>query len=97
MDLFQLLQAVLSLCFVIGLLLLTLWAFKNCEKFSLRCKFIRGMKEKQRIKTIERHSLDSKNQIFLVQVDEVEHLLLISPYGNQTLQQTKIKGNNHNE
>lgn len=97
MNLFQLLQAILSLCFVIGLLLLTLWFFKNCEKFSLRCKFIRNIKDKQRIKTIEKHSLDSKSQVFLIQTDEVEHLLLISPYGNQILQQTKIKGTNHNE
>lgn len=92
MDLFQLLQAIISLCFVIGLLLLTLWAFKNCEKLSFRCKFIRNMQNKQRIKTIERHFLDSKNQIFLIQTEDTEHLLLISPYGNQILQQTKIKG-----
>ena len=97
MDLLQLLQAIISLCFVIGLLLLTLWAFKNCEKLSLRCKFIRNIKDKQRIKIIERHSLDSKSQIFLIQLNDTEHLLLISPYGNQVLQQTKIKETNHNE
>lgn len=97
MDLLQLLQAALSLCFVIGLLLLTLWFFKNCEKLSWRCKFIRNIKDRQRIKTIERHSLDSKTHIFLIQADNTEHLVLVGPYGNQILQQTKIKGSNHNE
>lgn len=39
----------------------------------------------KRIKVVERHMLDPRRQMVLVQVDETEHLLLLSPFGDRVL------------
>ena len=96
MNWLQILQAILALCFVIGLLLLTLWIFKNCERLSLHCKFIRNIKNKQRINIVEKLSLDSKNNLFLIAFDQTEYLLLVGINGNQIIQQNTL-GKTKNE
>ena len=85
MEWHQILQTILSLMFVIGLLLLSLWLFKICEQKGLKCKFAQSIKKGQRIKILEKKILDSKNQIVLLSCDEQEYLLVLTPSGHQLL------------
>ena len=97
MNWMQILQAILSLFFVIGILLITLWLFKYCEQKGLRCKMFNNLKTNKRIHIIEKHSIDIKNQIFLIQVDTTEYVVLITPNGNTVLQQNRLSDTKYNE
>lgn len=72
-----LLKAVLSLSFVLGLLLLTLWAMKYLEVNGGKCRLMRKLNGAKRIEVVETKRLDAKNTLFLVRRDNVEHLLVI--------------------
>lgn len=72
-----LLKAVLSLSFVLGLLLLTLWAMKYLEVNGSKCRFMRKLNEAKRIEIVETKRLDAKNTLVLVRRDNVEHLLVL--------------------
>ena len=88
MEWHQILHALLSLIFVIGLLFLSFWIFKFCEQKGLKSKFIKGLKAGQRIDVLEKKSIDSRNQIALIRVDKKEYLILLGSSGNLLLQTT---------
>ncbi len=81
----QIIQAVLSLIFVIGLLFLTLWLFKYCEAKGVKNKFIRNLKNGNRLNIIEFKRLDTKNALILFQCDSQEFLILLGTSGNTVL------------
>ena len=90
MEWHQIIQAVLALIFVIGLLLVTLWIFKYCEQQGNKCRLLRNLKSAQRLRIIEKKSLDTKNQIILIQADKVDYLLFISPNNTTILASNPI-------
>lgn len=77
MEWHSILQAVLSLVFVIGLLLLTLWLAKYCEAKGARCRLFRKFSDSNRLSIVETRRIDSKNTLALVKCDETEYLLLL--------------------
>ncbi len=88
MEWHDILQAVLSLIFVIGLLLLTLWVFKYCELKGLKCKLVKNLKAGQRLEVVEFRRLDSKNSVVLLRRDDREYLLLLGNNSSQLLDNT---------
>ncbi len=76
MELAHIFHAFLSLVFVIGLLLLTIFLFKYLEQKGLKSHFIKKLKSGSRINIIETKRLDAKNTIYLIQCDNKEYLLL---------------------
>lgn len=88
MEWHDILQAVLSLIFVIGLLLLTLWVFKYCELKGLKCKLVKNLKAVQRLEVVEFRRLDSKNSVVLLRRDDREYLLLLGNNSSQLLDNT---------
>lgn len=85
MEWYQILQALLSLIFVIGLLLASLWLFKFCEQKGFKCKLTQNLKKGQRIQILEKRILDSKNQIVLISCDNKEYLFILTVSGAQIL------------
>lgn len=71
------LKALLSLCFVLGLLLLTLWGIKYLEVHGSKCRLVRSLNQSKRIDVVESRRLDARNTLYLVRRDNVEHLLLV--------------------
>ncbi len=98
MEWHDILQAVLSLIFVIGLLLLTLWVFKYCELKGLKCKLVKNLKAGQRLEVVEFRRLDSKNSVVLLRRDNREYLLLLGNNSSQLLDNTpSITGRINND
>ncbi len=102
MDFMLLLKAILSLLFVLGLLLVTLWAIKYMEISSKSGKFFKKINIKNRLEIIEFKRIDSRNSLVLVRCDNKEHLLLIGPSSQiiETDIPTKSKekkGKNHDK
>ncbi len=93
MDWLNLLQAFVSLIFVIGLLLLTLWGVKFCQQKGFNCKLTKKLLGNQKITIIEKQSIDSKNQIVLLHHSNKEYLLLVGQNNNLILEKTSINGN----
>lgn len=85
MEWHNILQAVLSLMFVLGLLFLTLWLVKYCELKGLKCRFVKKLKDAQRLNISEIRRIDSKNTLMLLQCDDCEYLILQSPSSNLVL------------
>ncbi|MBE6459111.1 MAG: hypothetical protein E7010_04830 [Alphaproteobacteria bacterium] len=75
MEWMQIFQAVLSLMFVIGLLLLTVYFFKYCEQKGLKSRFVTKLKAGNRINVIENRRLDAKSSLILVECDNTEYLI----------------------
>lgn len=82
------LQAVLSLIFVIGLLLLTLWLIKYCELKSSQCRIFKKLSDSKKLDIIEIRRIDSKNSLALIKYDETEYLLLLGASNNILLKET---------
>lgn len=78
MEWMHIFQAVLSLIFVIGLLLLTVCFFKYCEQKGLKSRFVARLKTGSRINIIENRRLDAKSSLLLVECDDNEYLILNS-------------------
>lgn len=96
MEWHHILQAILSLIFVIGLLFLTLWVFKYLEQKGLRSKFIKTLKSGQRLEVLEKRALDSRTQVALIRADNAEYLILLGSGGNLLLDSHSVSGqNNH--
>lgn len=74
MDWHHVLQALLSLVFVIGLLLLTLWLFKYCQLKGGNCRWARQLKAGQRLNVVESRRLDNRNSVVLFKRDDQEFL-----------------------
>lgn len=77
MEWVLLLKALVSLLFVLGLMLLTLWVFKYLEMNSAKCRLFKKLSEKKRISLVELRRIDTKNSVVLVQCDDKEYLLLL--------------------
>ncbi len=91
MEWHQILHALLSLTFVIGLLFLTLWLFKFCEQKGLKCKFIKDLKAGQRIDIVEKKAIDSRNQIVLIRADKEEYLIILNSTGSLLLKTISLQ------
>lgn len=85
MEWHAILQAVLSLVFVIGLLFLTLWLMKYCELKGINCRLVKNLKSAQRLQIIETRRLDTKNTVVLLRCDNTEHLVLLGTSSNLVL------------
>lgn len=75
MGLMHIFQAVLSLMFVIGLLLLTVYFFKYCEQKGLKSRFAAKLRTGNRINIVENRRLDAKSSLLLIECDETEYLI----------------------
>jgi len=82
MELWEILRAILTLAFVLGLLLVTLWALKYCQVHFNTNKAFKNLKDKARIDVIERKKIDARNSIVLIKRDNVEHLVLLGQSNN---------------
>ena len=82
MDWHHVLQALLSLVFVIGLLLLTLWLFKYCQLKGGNCRWARQLKAGQRLNVVESRRLDNRNSVVLLKRDDQEFLILLGRNAN---------------
>ncbi len=92
MEWILIIKALLSLIFVIGLLFLTLWSFKTCQRHGAECRFFQKLQEDKRIKIVESHKLDMKNSLLIFQKDDSEFLLLLGSAQNLLLETKKISG-----
>ncbi len=97
MEWYQILQAVLSLVFVIGLLLLVLWTFKYCEQKGLKCKLVKKLRNGQRLAVLEKRNIDAKNQLVLVRIDNKEYALLVGGNSSLLLKTNLLSGNKNDE
>ena len=86
MELITILKAVLSLAFVIGLLLVTLWLIKYFQIKLQKHSLIRNLHKNNRLEIIENKKVDSKNALLLIRRDETEHLILLNPTQGQIIE-----------
>ena len=89
MDMGQIFQALLAFIFVLGLMFITLWLIKFCQTKGLNCRIGKCFGNDNRIKILERHRLDSKNSLALIEYDQEEFLLLLGSSSNQLLRQNR--------
>lgn len=75
MEWMHIFHAVISLMFVIGLLLLTVWFFKYCEQKGLKSRFVARLQTGNRINIVETRRLDAKSSLALVECDNTEYLI----------------------
>ena len=88
MEFGHILQALLSLVFVLGLVFIVLWFIKFCQ--SKGCAINLGPSNKiNHIKIIERKIIDSKTSVVLMECDSSEYLLLIG--NNNVLLHSSVK------
>lgn len=78
MEWIQIIQAILSLVFVLGLLFMTIWFFKYCEQKGLRTRFFNQLKSGSRINIVETRRIDARSSLVLVTCDNTQHLILNS-------------------
>ena len=78
----MILKAVLSLAFVLGLMLLALWALKYCQLRGAKSCFMRKLGEQQRLQVLEIRRLDARNMLVLFRKDADEHLVLLGASQN---------------
>ena len=90
MELIAILKAFLSLAFVVGLLLLTIWLMKYCQVKFQKNNLLRGLNKHNRLEVLEFKRLDAKNSLLLIRRDETEHLILLSPASSAVIE-TNIK------
>lgn len=95
MELGQLFTALLSLVFVLGLLLLTLWVIKLLQTKSYCLNLCGKIKKTRSINIVEQRRLDTKNQIILFEADNIRYLVLLSNDHPLLLNQTTLKGSKH--
>lgn len=97
MELALFFKAILSLAFVIGLLLLTLWMIKYCEVNGCKNRFMKQLQSVRRVEVVEQKRIDTRNSVVLIRRDNVEHLILLGATQNLILEQnikpTKVKTN----
>lgn len=77
MEWVSILQAFLSLVFVIGLLLLTLWLIKYCQLKGINCRMVRRLKNAQRLDVLEMRRLDARNTLLLFRCDDQEYVVML--------------------
>lgn len=74
----SILQAVMSLLFVLGLLILTLWLVKYCELKGIRCRFLQKLSSSRRTEILEITRIDSKNSIAIIRCEDQEYTLVLN-------------------
>ena len=79
------LKAVLALAFVLGLMLLTLWAVKYLEVRGVKNRFMRRLQNERRIDVVEVKRIDARNSLVLVRRDDSEYLLVLGSSQNLVL------------
>ena len=82
MEFSQIFQAVISLIFVLGLLLITLWFIKICQQKGINCCLKNKLKKNSQINILEQKRLDPKNSFVVAEYKDEEFLLLL---GNNNL------------
>ena len=90
MDFLMIVKAVLSLLFVIGLLLVTVWGMKYIQQNMHKNGLFKKIKHNPRIDVLETRRIDAKNSLVLIKRDEAEHLLLVS-HSQSLLIESNIK------
>ena len=96
MELALIIKAILSLIFVLGLLFITIWGLKYCELKSTKNKLFNKLRNQHRLEILENSRIDLRNNLVLVRRDNVEHLLLLSPSGNQLIESRTVNSFEHN-
>ena len=91
MNYVQILQTLLAFVFVLGLMFITLWIIKYCQQKGLNCRLTRCFSQNKRIKVLEHHRLDMKNSVVLLECDDNEFLLLLTPSSGNIINHTKKK------
>lgn len=91
MEWAMLIKAILALAFVIGLLLLTLWAVKYLEMRGLNCRFMQKLAAERRLDLVEIKRVDSRNSVALIRCDNKEYVLLLGQTANLVIDST-LKG-----
>ena len=91
MEGMMILKAMLSLAFVIGLMLLTLWAIKYCQLHGAKNRFMRKLGEQQRLQVLEIRRLDARNILVLFRRDDAEHLILLGTAQNLLIESVPHK------
>lgn len=91
MDWILLLKALLSLAFVLGLLLVSVWGLKYCQMKGKNCGWLKTLQVGQRLNIVEIKRIDSRNSLALIKKDDTEMLLLLNPNHNLLLETTDVK------
>lgn len=91
MDWMLLLNALLSLAFVLGLLLVSVWGLKYCQMKGKNCSWFKNLQVGQRLNVVEIKRIDSRNSLALVQKDNKELLLLLNPNQSLLLETSDVK------
>lgn len=78
MGYIQFFQALLALIFVLGLLLITLWAIKTCQQKGLSGKLGKCFKNGNKINLVDYRRIDAKNSAVVLNYDEEEFFILLS-------------------
>lgn len=91
MEVSSVVQALLSLIFVLGLMLLMLWGMKYLQLKSGRSRFLKKLQREERIIILERKRLDAKTILLLLRKDDKEYLLLAGVGGNVLLDSCTVK------
>lgn len=71
----MIIKAILSLLFVLGLLLVTIWLIKYMQMKTPQNKFFKKLQDQQRIEVLENKRIDAKNSIILIKKDNKEYML----------------------
>ncbi len=91
MEFTQIFQSIIAFIFVLGLLFTTLWLIKFCQQKGINCRLSKCFNDKNRIKIIELHRIDTKNTITLISCDKDEFFVLLGSSSNLILKQNKKK------
>ncbi|MDD4557208.1 MAG: hypothetical protein PHE89_07825 [Alphaproteobacteria bacterium] len=83
-------KSLFSLMFVLGLMLVCVWAIKYFQANVSKNSFLKKIKPKQRIKVLENKRIDIKNSVVLLEVDEVEYAVLLSPTNALVLNKSSV-------
>ncbi len=94
MDWAHIIQAFLSLIFVIGLLLLSLWSFKCLESKGIKSRFIKKLKADSRLNIIEYKRIDNKNALVLFSCDSQDFAVILGATENTLIPLKQQKANN---
>lgn len=90
MDYTQIFQAFVALIFVLGLLLITLWLIKFCQRKGACSHLGKCFSGHAGIKIIEQRRLDIKNTLAVVEYDSAEYFLLLGSAANLLLNRTPV-------
>lgn len=86
----DLLRAIFSLIFVIGMIWLLGYAIRRYGwKFGM--PIAPPVKTQRRLQIVESLNLDAKNRLILIKRDDVEHLVMVNPE-NSLVIETAIEG-----